>query len=644
MQLETIGRYRILKEIGRGAMGRVWLAHDPEIDRSVAIKTVQIFSSLPEAEQREARERFVREARSAGKLLHPGIVTIFDVGEAGGVPYLAMEYVEGTTLDAYCRPESLLPLETVIEICVQAAEALDFAHRLGVVHRDIKPSNLMRVGEASVKIMDFGLAKRPEAQLTHDGKLLGTPNYMSPEQIRGDPLDGRSDLFSLAVVLFELTVGERPFGGDTVSSVLYRIVHDDPSDPAAARPGVPPALAEFLRHALAKLPGDRPQTGREFAQELRRAIEGAPAGTAKSEASYGVPASERAHALGTAAPERVGAASEASATPGRRWRALWIAGGAVVVAAALSLAYLASASRLAQVPPEAAVWLDATVRTEPPGLPVTLDGKPLTTGHVRFSSAGPLGILAAKEKCRTASHRLDPRDGGGEIVLVTDPVSVELLLDPGVPGARVRVNRSDAGPAPARVSVDLCRENELEATAPGFRDARIVLPTGTSPVEARTAVAGLRLTAIPKGSLRFPETAFPVRFFVDGKPVAAARGGVDLAEGHHEVRAVDAEHWIDVATTATVTAGETVDADLAIPELGTLVVQAFPSNCRVYLRRPGRDWRYLDDTPVRREIAVGRYGLRVEYAATGATKEQNVTIVAGANPPLRFAFGAGESR
>ena len=158
MQVDSLGRYRIDKELGRGAMGRVFLAFDPTIERRVAIKTIQIFASLPEAERAQSRERFLREARSAGKLLHPGIVTIFDVGEADGVPYLAMEFVEGQTLDAVCREEALLPVPAVVELVAAAAEALGFAHEHGIVHRDIKPANLMRVGDRAVKNMDFGLA------------------------------------------------------------------------------------------------------------------------------------------------------------------------------------------------------------------------------------------------------------------------------------------------------------------------------------------------------------------------------------------------------------------------------------------------------------------------------------------------------
>ena len=271
MQSRTLGRYQIVKELGRGAMGRVFLADDPKIQRKVALKTVQAFAALPESERAEKRDRFLQEARAAGRLLHPGIVTLFDVGEVDHVLFLAMECVEGTTLDPFGKKDGLLPVKTVCELVAGIAESLDYAHGQGVVHRDIKPANLMRVGETSVKIMDFGLARAVEGQVAEDGALLGTPSYMSPEQIRGEAVDGRSDLFSLAVVLFELLTGEKPFPGDSISSIIYRIVNEPSRDASVIHGRVPAELDEFVRQALSKRPEDRYPTGEAFAAALREA-------------------------------------------------------------------------------------------------------------------------------------------------------------------------------------------------------------------------------------------------------------------------------------------------------------------------------------------------------------------------------------
>ncbi len=636
MQVQNLGRYRVVRELGRGAMGRVYLAHDPEIDRPVAIKAIQVFSGLPEKDQASARERFLREARSAGKLLHPGIVTIFDVGEADGVPYLAMEYVEGQTLDAFCRTDDLLPVGTVVEIVARAAEALAYAHRAGIVHRDVKPANLMRLGETSVKIMDFGLAKNPASQLTHDGTLMGTPNYMSPEQVRGATLDRRSDLFSLGVVLYEMLTGEKPFGGESVSSVLYRIVNENAADAFAQRPTLPAGLSGFLRTALAKEPEDRFPDGDAFAAALRQAArEGAGPGEAAT------PSLPR-----PSVPRRPGPAAPEPERPRRRRGRVVAFFGAVGAALAVAAgAYVVFRGLPGATPKPAETWLESRVRTEPSGIPVLLDGRPLAGDRVRFASSGPFGLLSAAQDCRKAAHTLAPEDAGREVVLVLDPVRAEVLVDPGIAGARVRLNGGNALAAPARLRLELCRANVVEASSPGHRTARVTIPSGATPLEARTAAAGLRLAAIPRGRLKLPPTPYPVTFFVDGRRVERGGGEVELPEGKHQVRAVDEERWIDVRVDAEVGGGETSTPRLEIPRMAVLTVQAFPGNCKVYLKREGGDWRFLDDAPVKRELAVGHYRVKVEYEPTGESKEQDVDLAAGPNnPPLRFGFERGGRR
>jgi predicted Ser/Thr protein kinase len=620
MQVDTLGRYRIDKELGRGAMGRVFLAYDPQIERKVAIKTIQILAALPAAEREAARERFLREGRSAGKLLPPGIVTIFDVGEADGVPYLAMEYVEGRTLDTYCRPETLLPVAAVVGLIASAAEALAFAHRNGIVHRDVKPSNLMRVGETSVKIMDFGLAKSQATSMTHDGSLLGTPNYMSPEQIRGDVLDGRSDLFSLAVVLYEMLTGEKPFAGDSVSSVLYRIVHEPPRQAELHLDRVPPSLAAFLSRALSKAPDDRFADGTVFAATLRRA--GAAGGAAQSVA-------KTPSAAAGEHPSR-----RAASATGTRSRWPWIAGALLVVA---GLAVLAT--RLpGWLPAPRVALLTAPVRTEPPGGVVLLNGTPLTAASVSFPADGPFGVLSAKQGCREVKHRLEPADAGREIVLAVDPLTAEVTVDPGAPNARVAVNGKDAGPAPVTVALDLCRDNVLEAAAATFRPAAVTIAAQATPLVARTTAAGMKLEPLPMGRLRMPPAGRPMAFTLDGKDVPRS-GPLDVPAGTHTVRAVDAEHFVDVSATVDVPEGGEAIAKLEMPALAHLVVQTFPPNCRVMLRRDGTTWRPIGDSPLRYDVAPGRYALKVESPIDGTTRENELTVRPGDNPPVRISFG-----
>jgi eukaryotic-like serine/threonine-protein kinase len=216
-EVTLVGRYEIDAELGRGAMGVVYRARDPRIDRTVAIKTVSLLGLEPDAEQ-EYRERFVVEARAAGRLSHPRIVTIFDVAEDPHTltPYIVMEYVSGRSLEEVLCPENgTLPLDTALQVTQELAEALDYAHAQGIVHRDIKPSNIILAEDGHPKIADFGIAKLNAVDLPQTGRTLGTPAYMSPEQLKGDPVDGRSDLFSLGVVLYQLLTRHRPFQGNS---------------------------------------------------------------------------------------------------------------------------------------------------------------------------------------------------------------------------------------------------------------------------------------------------------------------------------------------------------------------------------------------------------------------------------------------
>ena len=631
MEVQTLGRYRIERELGRGAMGRVFLAFDTEIQRRVAIKTIHAFESLPLAERLEARERFLREARAAGRLLHPGIVTIFDIGEADGIPYLAMEHVEGSTLDTYCRDGDLLPPATVAALVAHAAESLAFAHARGVIHRDVKPANLMRVATSSVKIMDFGLAKSVTTKMTHDGALFGTPNYMSPEQVRGETLDGRSDLFSLGIVLYEMLVGAKPFGGDSVSSVLYRIVNEPPHEPAAHLGRVAPELRSIVERALAKRREDRFVDGLEMAASLRRAIEGKPQRPApeapRGRPRPGAPLPPPRDVATTTVPPPV-RASRRSTLP-------YVVAGVLVIGIAAAAILLGGGK--AKAPPP----LEARARTEPAGLSILLDGAPLEGGAVRFDASGPFGLLSATQGCREATHRLEAADAGREIVLALDPLRAEVPVEAGVPGARVALNGGPAVDLPATLDLDLCRENRLEVRAPGFRDAQIVLPSASTPLEARTAASSLRLEKIPVGRIALPASRVPLRYFVDGQPVTPKGGALELPAGPHELRARHDEQFVDVAVSVEVPPDGTVSPSLAIPPLATLVVQTFPPEARVTLAREGGAWRPVGETPLTRKVAAGTYAVRVEEPGTGTTREERVVLRAGDNPPVRVSFRGG---
>jgi serine/threonine-protein kinase len=230
-QHTTLGRYEVMKELGRGAMGIVYLGKDPKINRSVAIKTLRFEEDMDETQTKSVKERFFREAESAGNLTHPNIIRIFDAGEDQDVAYIAMELLDGHDLKECCEKAKLLPMEKVIDIVAQVAGGLDYAHKQGVVHRDIKPANIMMLKDGTLRITDFGIARIQATSKTATGAVLGTPAYMSPEQVNGKKVDGRADIFSLGVTLFEMLTGEKPFAADSIAALLYRIANVDHQDP-----------------------------------------------------------------------------------------------------------------------------------------------------------------------------------------------------------------------------------------------------------------------------------------------------------------------------------------------------------------------------------------------------------------------------
>ena len=268
MSEKRIGRYELEKTLGRGAMGVVYLARDPIIDRLVALKTLRVDLDADHVD--EFRERFVREARAAGRLNHPGIVTVHDVGEdpETGLMYIAMEHVEGRDLKQILATGHIFRPSEAARIAADVAVALDYAHSLGVVHRDVKPANIILTADGTPKITDFGIARLETSNLTVDGQFIGTPNFMSPEQITGKGVDGRSDLFSLGVVLFTLLTGQRPFGGDTMHEVTLRIVQEPSPIPSTVSTEIPAAFNPIVLKCLEKNPEKRFQTGRELAKVL----------------------------------------------------------------------------------------------------------------------------------------------------------------------------------------------------------------------------------------------------------------------------------------------------------------------------------------------------------------------------------------
>jgi len=268
----TLGRYEIIGELGRGAMGVVYRGQDPKIRRTVAIKTITL-SEFDEESLDEMKERFFREAESAGLLTHPNIVTIYDCGEEHDLAYIAMEFLEGVDLDKYTKRDNLFPMRTALAIVADVAQALDYAHSKDIVHRDIKPANIMMLRDSEkIKVTDFGIARITSSSKTKTGVVLGTPSYMSPEQVSGKKVDGRSDIFSLGVVLFELLTGQKPFTGEDITSLMFKIAKEKHSSPREINPRIPSVVEKIIDKALEKDLEKRYQRAGEMAAHLNRVI------------------------------------------------------------------------------------------------------------------------------------------------------------------------------------------------------------------------------------------------------------------------------------------------------------------------------------------------------------------------------------
>ncbi len=659
-----IGRFEIVRELGRGAMGLVYLAHDPKIERQVAIKTIHKSAALPEAEAEESRQRFMREAQAAGKLIHQGIVTIFDVGEDQGISYIAMEYIEGKNLEAATKPEHLLPADQVVRLMIQACHALDYAHQHRIIHRDVKPANLMVVGERQLKITDFGLAKNPSANLTSAGTLIGTPNYMSPEQIMGKPLDGRSDLFSLGVVLYELLTGEKPFGGDTVSTIIYKVLHEHPKPPDAVNPRVPSALAKVLMKSIDKDPARRHQSGAEFAAELQSWLEadaavaaaakaGAPApSTAGPPAKRpGPPLKEAARVVPAAAPARrrrrvllpillillvgVGAAATYRYVPevqellarlvggagGGRAEAPGEGGGADVASG--TPADLAGPEvDLPAAPPQGEA-VSISVETDPPGGEIYLDDRRVVGGSILLAKEDTTThTLVAENECFV--DRASVQAGAAESVVIplqtpklhtirvaSEPEGATIYLDGEAQDERT----------PADLALTACEAHTIELRKSGFERATREFSSET--VWADVSPLLLRLERLPEGFVAV-KAPYPVQVLKDGRRIGTSGENVKLPAGSHRLTFVNRDLFVSVSATVEVQGDKTVTPKLKFPGVGELTIHANPSNGTVYVN--GRE---IGPPPIiGHSLAEGTYQVRYEVES-GPSEERTVLVIAG---------------
>jgi eukaryotic-like serine/threonine-protein kinase len=437
--MNKLGKYQIKRTLGKGAMGIVYEGFDPVIERTVAIKTI-LPSQLSGDEFVSVMARFKREAQAAGRLNHPGIVAIYEYGEevaqdisdeeatmmaapskaAQRVAFIAMEFVKGHELRDLFEKNERFAMPEVARIMGEMLDALDHAHSQGVVHRDMKPANLILLENGRVKVADFGIARVEKSELTQTGTVLGTPSYMSPEQFMGHPVDGRSDLFSCGVILYQMLTGEKPFTGESTTTVMYKVLREDPVPPSELNLTLPPALDAVVKKALAKNPSERFQSGREFAQALQAAVSGQPMAAPAPAPFAAPPAVTAAPVMAAAAPRMPEPAAMPeiviNAPPPARSRAagLWAAGAAGVVAlGAVGYIVLAPGKQAAAPAAQASSAAPAITAAPPVAAPVAaapVSAAPAEAGTMVISALGLADPQDARFKGDVAAAQVEARN------------------------------------------------------------------------------------------------------------------------------------------------------------------------------------------------------------------------------------------
>ncbi len=608
--MQRIGRYEILDELGRGAMGVVYRARDPSIGRLLAIKTIRMAGLADPVESERLRERMRREAHSAGILSHPGIVVVYDVGQEGDLAYIAMELVAGRSLESLMEDKEPLSRETILSVLRQTAAALDYAHRKGIVHRDIKPANILISEDGVVKITDFGVAKISSSQqLTIAGTVLGTPNYMSPEQVQGKPVDGRADQFSLAVIAYELLTGQKPFTGDTLTTVLYKIVAEQPRPPQEINPSLPWPVSLVLNRALAKDPAERYPTCAEFIEALEKALE------TKADWRAGQRAGEEAlptATVGTTVKEQVAARVEeavapplsAPARPRRRTPVVVLAlVGFVTLAGGLFLAWkrMGGSARLAE----------SSVLTPGPQTPSKPSPMPEGAPQATAPAATPADVQARGPLSQPAPP-----------APLTKPVQTPTTSPVTEPSSAAQ-KTSGSGAQAATAGQPRGGQQESAPLAPAQWPPSVT--PGAPPRKPGVAASEYKLmvTSSPPGA----EVVF------DANPDLRCKTpcSVTLSPGRHTLVATLPGHRPEMRILEMSGPREIFLSMTA--QTGTVRIETAPAGAQILLNGQARG----ETTPATLTLPIGKY--QIEVVKDGRRDQQVIEIKEGALVRLFFQLG-----
>ncbi len=632
------GRYEVQRVIGRGAMGIVYLAEDPVIGRQVAIKAVQAHAGLDPKELAMRQERFEREFRSAGTLSHPNIVTVFDVGQEGNVSFIAMEYVPGESLEEVFKSGRVLAFKEIADLLTQIASGLDYAHERSIVHRDIKPGNILLTVGGQPKITDFGVAKLTTTTLTTTGMIIGTPMYMAPEQITGRPILPATDQFALTVMLYEMLTGERPFEADNPTTVMYRIVHEQPAPPRQLNGRVPDGLDGLVLRGLSKKPEERYASCAALAAAVRNKLGVAPGET-------GQPASEAEATLflqrtDLEAVAPVQPRQEVAASAGRKRWLVGVAAGVLLAAGGwLAWRTLGGAGESAQAEPASAATAAGTVEvvSDPAGAEIWADGAPTGLTTPAFvpltGEAGKVVDLELKRDGKILARTqlvLGPAlPPSWQPELAAAPQRFEIASDP--PGARVVLDGEPLGQTtPVGVELDPEGRHEIALELAGYEPRRRGLSLSELTVAERdSGRLEFALTkAVPPGFVRIT-ASYPVQVTADGRRLSGDRPS--LAPGRYQLElTAPSVFWRD-SRTVEIASGETVE--LAAPRAVAVTVAATPGNCQVKI--DGRDVGYV---PANVQLVLGSHSFDFAWAG-GQTLSVREEIRADTTRVFRAAPG-----
>ena len=648
--LTKAGRYQIVGELGRGSMGIVYQGFDPVIGRTVAIKTM-LPEGLSPQEFQEYKARFQREATAAGILTHPNIITVYDFGEDDGILYLAMEFLEGKSLEKVVQEQTVLPIETILPIYDQVCSALDHAHRNKIVHRDVKPANIMILHNGLVKVTDFGIAKMMAMGMTQAGQILGTPNYMSPEQVKGRQIDGRSDIFSLGVILYELVTGEKPFGGQNITTVIYKIINENPIPPRELDASIHAGLSYVISKALAKSVDERYQTCRELAEDLRNYknlgspsvgqgtvfLKAAPVQAVMAER---VPLPSQA----PSAPAAVGEAPIASsvntpaispAVPRQQLipQLAWVLGALLVVMVVSAVSYLLvlrahSKAAKQTVPPPVAITTPA--QNPPPVTPAAQATPPPAASTVPVSPPAPAATKPAETSTRSEEvAKREPRGGHA-----MGEKTGQLMVSANVSGARISVDgRSDPSwVTPFTIPNIAAGAHNVVISMDGYEDSR----QSVTVVAGQTSSIAGSLSA-PRGELDVVTVPPGAEILIDGKSYGPSPAHATLAPGNHAYSAKlpGAEPY---ESTFTIQAGQILTKRLTIPGAvasGIVEVRTIPPGARVQA-----DGALVGgQTPTSFRLSAGPHTLAISLSGYRPDQRQ-VTVSANETTAVNVTLGS----